>query len=257
MKGFNTKGVGSVDNWIHPEARLGNGVKIGPFTVIEEGAVLGDNVTVGNYVTIHADTIIGAGTTIADQAVIGRWPRPASTSTVQVDAALSPLSLGEGCTIGTHAVLYRGSQLGAEVLVADQAFVREQCLIGDRVLIGRGVAVENRVEIGSYTKIQTNAYITAHSRLEEQVFIAPGVITTNDNYMGRTKERFRQLKGPTVKRGARVGGGAILLPGVVVAEESFIAAGAVVNRDTEAAMVYAGVPARPLRRVPEGEMRGS
>ena len=153
------------------------------------------------------------------------------------------------------AVLYRGSRIGAEVLVADHAFVREHCLIGNRVLIGCGVAVENRVEIGSCTKIQTNAYITAHSRLEEQVFIAPGVITTNDNYMGRTEERFRHIRGPTVKRRARVGGGAILLPGVVVAEESFIAAGAVVNRDTEPAWVYAGVPARPLRRVPEGEMR--
>ncbi|MFD1397518.1 acyltransferase [Kroppenstedtia eburnea] len=246
-----------MDRWIHPKARIGDGVKIGLFTVIEEGAVLGDNVTVGNHVTIHADTIIGAGTTIADQAVVGRWPRPAQTSTVQVDTALSPLSLGEGCTIGTHAVLYRGSRIGAEVLVADHAFVREQCLIGDRVLIGRGVAVENRVEIGSCTKIQTNAYITAHTRLEEQVFIAPGVTTTNDNYMGRTEERFRHVKGPTVKRGARVGGGAILLPGVVIAEESFIAAGAVVHRDTEAATVYAGVPAKPLRRVPEGEMRGS
>lgn len=246
-----------MDCWIHPKAQIGDGVKIGLFTVIEEGAVLGDNVTVGNHVTIHADTIIGAGTTIADQAVVGRWPRPAQTSTVQVDPTLSPLSLGEGCTIGTHAVLYRGSRIGAEVLVADHAFVREHCLIGNRVLIGCGVAVENRVEIGSCTKIQTNAYITAHSRLEEQVFIAPGVITTNDNYMGRTEERFRHIRGPTVKRRARVGGGAILLPGVVVAEESFIAAGAVVNRDTEPAWVYAGVPARPLRRVPEGEMRGS
>ncbi|MFC4077398.1 acyltransferase [Salinithrix halophila] len=242
--------------YLHDSARIGEGVVIGHFSVIEEGAVLGDNVTVGNHVTIHAGTRIGDGVTIADHAVIGRWPRPAKTSTVQVDADLPALIIGEGSTIGANAVLYRGSLLGVEVLVGDQAFLREKCRIGDRVVIGRGVAVENQVEIGSHTKIQTNAYITAYSRLEEHVFIAPGVTTTNDNFMGRTEERFQHVKGPTVKRGARVGGGAILLPGVVVAEESFIAAGAVVNRDTEPAAVYVGVPARRLRPVPKGEMRG-
>ena len=239
---------------IHRDAHIGEGVQIGRFTTIEEGAVLGDNVTVGNHVTIHAGTVIGEGSIVADHAVIGRWPRPAKSSTVKVDSELPALVIGEGCTIGAHAVLYRGSRIGREVLVADQAFLREKCAIGDHVVIGRGVAVENQVEVGSHTKIQTNAYITAYSRLEDHVFIAPGVQTTNDNFMGRTEERFKWVKGPTVKRGARVGGGAVLLPGVVIAEESFIAAGAVVNRNTEPAMVYAGVPARVLRPVPEGEM---
>ncbi|PTX62548.1 transferase family hexapeptide repeat protein [Melghirimyces profundicolus] len=240
---------------IHSSARIGEGVKLGHFTVIEEGAVLGDNVTVGNHVTVHSDTVIGEGSVIADHAVVGRWPKPAKTSTVKVDADLPALVIGKGCTIGSHTVLYRGSRIGDEVLVADHAFIRENCTVKERVVIGRGVAVENQVEIGSQTKIQTNAYITAYSRLEDDVFIAPGVTTTNDNFMGRTEERFRHVKGPTVKKGARVGGAAVLLPGVVVAEESFIAAGAVVNRDTEPATVYAGVPARPLRPVPEGELR--
>jgi UDP-3-O-[3-hydroxymyristoyl] glucosamine N-acyltransferase len=238
---------------IHPTVRLGKGVELGYFVVIEEGVVLGDNVTVGHHTILHAGTVIGEGTWIADHAVVGRWPRPAKTSTVRVDPNLPAFRIGEGSTIGANAVLYRGSQLGREVLVGDQAFIRERCVIGDRVVIGRGVAVENQVEIGSDTKIQTDAYITAYTRLEEKVFIAPGVITTNDHFMGRTEERFRHIKGPVVKRGARVGGGAVLLPGITVATESFVAAGAVVTRDTEAATVYVGVPAQPLRSVPEGE----
>lgn len=238
---------------VHPTARIGKGVDLGYFVVIEEGVVLGDNVTVGHHAILHAGTVIGDGTWIADHAVIGRWPRPSKASTVRVDSELPALQIGAGSTIGTNAVLYRGSQLGREVLVGDQAFVRERCQIGDRVVIGRGVAVENQVEIGSDTKIQTDAYITAYSRLEDHVFIAPGVMTTNDNFMGRTEERFQYIRGPIVKRGARVGGGAVLLPGVTVAPESFIAAGAVVTRDTEAATVYAGVPAKPLRSVPEKE----
>ncbi|GGE05008.1 transferase [Marinithermofilum abyssi] len=240
---------------IHPTATKGVNVSVGHFSVIEEDVILGDNVTIGNHVTIHAGTRIGSNVTISDNSVIGRWPKPAKTSTVKVDAELPPLEIGEGSTIGSQVVLYRGSRLGRDVLVADQAFIREKCSIGDAVVIGRGVAVENQVRIGSYTKIQTNAYITAYTTLEDHVFIAPAVTTTNDNFMGRTEERFRYVKGPHVKTGARVGGGAVLLPGVTVAEESFIAAGAVVNRDTEPAQVYVGVPARLLRPVPEKELR--
>ena len=54
---------------------------------------------------------------------------------------------------------------------------------------------------------QANAYLTAYSTLEEDVFIAPCVVTTNDNYMGRTEKRLDLLRGPTIRRGARVGGG--------------------------------------------------
>ncbi|MEW5961160.1 MAG: acyltransferase, partial [Chloroflexota bacterium] len=122
------------------------------------------------------------------------------------------------------------------------------------VIIGRGMAVENRVTIGSYAKIQTGAYITAYTTIEDQVFIAPMVATTNDNFMGRTRERFKHIKGPTIKKGARVGGGAILLPGITIAEEAFIAAGSLVTKDTEPAMVYKGLPAKPASPVPPAEI---
>ncbi|QKG85688.1 N-acetyltransferase [Kroppenstedtia pulmonis] len=244
-----------MSHFVDPSAKLGRGVRLGQFSVIEEGAVLGDNVTVGNCVTVHEKTVIGSGTWIGDNTVLGRQPRPAATSTVQMDPDLPALMIGEESTIGACAVLYRGSRLGRGVFVGDQAFIRETCRVGDWVVIGRGVAVENRVDIGACTKIQTNAYITAYTRLEKDVFIAPGVTTTNDPFMGRTEERFRQIRGPVVKQGARVGGGAILLPGVIVEEETFIAAGAVVNRDTEPATVYVGVPAKPLRPVPKEEIR--
>lgn len=241
-------------NFVHDSVQMGNNLVVGYFSVIEEGVVLGDNVTIGNNVTIHAGTIIGSDVFISDNCVVGRWPKPAKASTVKVDASLPPLEIGDGSTLGANTVLYRGSTFGKEVMIGDQASVREKCTIGDRVVIGRGVAVENQVAIGSFTKIQTNAYITAYTTLEERVFIAPTVTTTNDNFMGRTKERFQFVRGPLVKKGARVGGGSILLPGVTVAEESFIAAGALVNRDTESGKVYVGVPARTLRDVPDREL---
>jgi len=110
------------------------------------------------------------------------------------------------------------------------------------------------VTVGALTKIQANAYITAYSTLEDNVFIAPGVVTTNDNYMGRTERRHALRRGPTIRRGARVGGGAILLPGIEIGEEAFVGAGAVVTKDVPPRTVVVGNPARVLRHVPADEL---
>jgi acetyltransferase-like isoleucine patch superfamily enzyme len=104
------------------------------------------------------------------------------------------------------------------------------------------------------TKIQANAYITAHSTLEDNVFIAPCVVTTNDNFMGRTEKRHELTKGATIRRGARVGGGAVLLPGIEVGEEAFVGAGAVVTKDVAPRSVVVGNPARVIRDVPDEEL---
>src|SRR6202007_1607630 len=101
----------------------------------------------------------------------------------------------------------------------------------DDVVLGRGSFIENDTTIGAMTKIQAGAYITAYSTLEDHVFIAPCVVTTNDDFMGRTERRHELIKGPTIRRGARVGGGAILCPGIVVGEEAFIGAGAVETKE--------------------------
>jgi acetyltransferase-like isoleucine patch superfamily enzyme len=162
--------------------------------------------------------------------------------------------LGEGCSVGSHTVLMAGSTFGKGCTVGDNAGVRERCRVGDNVVVGRSVTVENDTEIGSRTKIQSGAYVTAYVVIEEDCFIAPMVVTTNDNYMGRTQERFKHLKGCTVRRGARVGGGAHLLPGIEIGEEAFVATGAVVTRDVPAGKLAMGVPAKVVKDVPAGEL---
>jgi acetyltransferase-like isoleucine patch superfamily enzyme len=72
--------------------------------------------------------------------------------------------------------------------------------------------------------------------------------------MGRTERRHGLVKGPTIRRGARVGGGAILLPGIEVGEEAFVGAGAVVLRDVPPHAVVVGNPARQIRDVPGDEL---
>jgi acetyltransferase-like isoleucine patch superfamily enzyme len=132
--------------------------------------------------------------------------------------------------------------------------VRERVTIADDVVVGRGSLVENDTTIGRGTRIQAEAYVTAYSTLEEDVFIAPCVVTTNDNFMGRTERRKELMKGPTIRRGARVGGGAILLPGIEIGEEAFVGAGAVVTKDVPPGKVVVGNPARVLRDVPTDEL---
>jgi acetyltransferase-like isoleucine patch superfamily enzyme len=121
-------------------------------------------------------------------------------------------------------------------------------------VIGRGSLVENDTTIGARTKIQADAYITAYCELEEDVFIAPRVVTTNDNFMGRTERRHQLIRGATIRRGARIGGGAILCPAVEIGEEAFVGAGAVVVRDVPPRKLVVGNPARVLRDVPGDEL---
>ena len=121
-------------------------------------------------------------------------------------------------------------------------------------MVGRGSLVENDTTVGARTRIQADAYVTAYSTLEEDVFIAPCVVTTNDNFMGRTEKRLELMKGPTISRGARIGGGAVLLPGIEIGEEAFVGAGAVVLKASRARTVVVGNPARQIRDVPAEEL---
>jgi acetyltransferase-like isoleucine patch superfamily enzyme len=202
---------------------------------------------------VYPGTVIGEGCQILDYAVVGKQPTLSSRSTAKREQ-LRPLELGAGTIVSTGAVVFAGTTIGERVVVGDQACVRERCAIGDHVVIGRGSLVENDTSVGALTKIQAHAYITAYSLLEENVFIAPCVITTNDNFMGRTEKRHELVRGPTIRRGARVGGGAVLLPGIEVGEEAFVGAGAIVLRDVPARAVVVGSPARHIRDVPEEEL---
>jgi acetyltransferase-like isoleucine patch superfamily enzyme len=204
---------------------------------------------------VYPGTRIGEGVEIHDYAVVGKQPALSPRSTAS-RGELPPLELGPGTIISTGAVVFAGTRLGARVIVGDQACVRERCDVGDDAIIGRGALVENDTTVGRLTKIQAHAYITAYSTLEDEVFIAPCVITTNDNFMGRTERRHALRKGPTIRRGARIGGGAVLLPGIEIGEEAFVGAGAVVLGDVPPRAVVVGNPARKIRDVPYEELLG-
>jgi acetyltransferase-like isoleucine patch superfamily enzyme len=211
------------------------------------------NAEIAPTAIVYPGTIVGDGCKILDYAVVGKQPTLSPRSTAKPED-LPPLELGDGTIVSTGAIVFAGTTIGARVIVGDQACVRERVEVGEDVVIGRGALVENDTTIGSLTKIQADAYITAYSTLEDDVFIAPCVITTNDNFMGRTEQRHALRKGPTIRRGARIGGGAVLCPGIEIGEEAFVGAGAVVIEDVPSGVVVVGNPARVLRDVPKEEL---
>jgi acetyltransferase-like isoleucine patch superfamily enzyme len=107
--------------------------------------------------------------------------------------------------------------------------------------------------VGARVLIQTGVYLTAAAVVEDDVFIGPGVVTSNDDTMGRHPPG-QALRGPILRRACRVGAGAVLVPGITVGEEAFVAAGAVVTKDVSARDVVIGVPARVVRRVPDEDL---
>jgi len=211
------------------------------------------NAEIADTAIVYPGTVLGEGCKILDYAVVGKKPTLGPRSTANREE-LPPLELGAGTIVSTAAIVFAGTVIGERGIVGDQACVRERCTIGDDVVIGRGALVENDTTVGSLTKIQADAYMTAYTTVEECVFIAPRVITTNDNFMGRTEQRHALRKGPTIRRGARVGAGAVLCPAVEIGEEAFVGAGAVVVRNVPPRVVVVGNPARVLRDVPENEL---
>ena len=206
--------------------------------------------------TVYPGTVLGEGVKVLENAVVGKQPSLSPRSTTKREE-LAPAEIGDGTIVSTGAIVFAGTRIGARVILGDQSCVRERVIVGDDVVLGRGSLIENDTTVGAMTKIQAMAYITAHSTLEEHVFIAPCVVTTNDNFMGRTERRHELTKGATIRRGARVGGGAVLCPGVEIGEEAFVGAGAVVTKNVPPHALVVGNPARVLREVPNEELLDS
>ena len=233
-------------------AHLDEGVSVEPFAVIHEGVSVGTGTTIGSGAVLHPGTRVGDRCVIEACAVLGKEPRLRSGSSA-AGAALTPPVLGRGVSVCCGAVVYAGADIADGAIIGDHAQVRERVSIGEETVVGRGSTVDFGAAVGSHVLIQTNVYVTGESIVEDEVFLGPGVLTTNDDTMGRHR-RGEALLGPVFRRACRVGGGVTLVPGVVVGEEAFVAAGALVTRDVGRRQVVMGVPARVVREVSEEDL---
>jgi carbonic anhydrase/acetyltransferase-like protein (isoleucine patch superfamily) len=239
-------------SYVDMEADLAEDVAIAPGAVIHGGARIGMGVEIGVGAVVHPGTEIGDGCVIEDGAVLGKRPRLRKGSSA-AGAEPEALVLEPGVTVCCGAVVYAGAYIAARAIIGDQAQVRERTRVGRESVVGRGSSVDFDAQVGARVLIQTGVYVTAGAIVEDDVFLGPGVVTTNDNTMGR-HPRGEPLLGPVFRRACRVGGGAVLVPGVVIGEEAFVAAGALVTRDVGNRDMVMGVPARVVRRVGDEEL---
>lgn len=245
---------GTMNQYIDSSAKLGDEVQLGHNCVIMEDVVIGNNCLIGHNVVIHKGSVIGDNVRIDDNVIIGKTPLSSPRSIFKVAQNLEPAHIGSFCQIGANVVIYAQCKIGERNLIADLATIRENVKIGMLNIIGRNVAIENFVEIGDRNKFETNSYITAYSVVEDYCFVAPGVITSNDNYMARDQERFEHFKGITMRSGSRIGANATILPGKVIEPDGMVAAAAVVTKDVPAARIVVGSPAKCFRTVPEPQL---
>jgi len=167
--------------------------------------------------------------------------------------------IGSGCEIGNSVVIHGGTIIGDRVRIDDNTVVGKLPMKAAMSattdgIVGRGVTVENHCTIGRRCKLESESYITAYSKLGDRVFVAPGVATSNDNYIGRTEERFKHFKGVIVEKGGRIGVGAVILPGKTVGADAVVAAGSVLTRNAPARKIVLGSPAKPVRDVPDDQL---
>lgn len=230
-------------------AAIGQNVRIDEFVVVRDGVTIGDGVTIHPNVVIERGVTIGPGVEIFPGTYIGKEPRGAGNLARQLEFDRR-VTIGAECVIGPSATIYLDVEIGDHVLVGDGASIREQCRIGANCIIGRHVTLNYDVVVGSGTKIMDHTWLAGSMRVGANVFISGGVLTANDDAMGRRGHEGAAMRGPDIEDDAVIGAGAVLLPGVVVGRGATIAAAAVVTRDVRDGALVVGVPAR--ERVPSG-----
>jgi acetyltransferase-like isoleucine patch superfamily enzyme len=204
------------------------------------------DVAFGSYVVVHAGVRFEGQCTVQDGAVLGK-PLVLGPRSRAKPVEEQPTVLGEGCVVGAYAVLVAGARLGRAAVLGDHAFLREGVEIAEEAVVGGGAQVGSAVRIGARTKLMNGVLVARGSVIEEDVFVGPGVVLTNDPTMGRRIEG-QELQGAVLRRGCRIGAGAILLPGVEVGEEAVVGAGSLVTRDVASRTLVMGSPAREARR---------
>lgn len=186
---------------------------------------------------------LGANCLIEDYCIIGVPPRGSEEGELKT-------VIGAMTHLRSHSVVYAGNQIGENFQTGNKVNIRELNRFGDQVSIGTLSVVEHHVDIGNNVRIHSQVFIPEYSILEDNVWIGPNVVLTNAKYplSPGVKEH---LKGPIIKRGAKIGANATLLPGVVIGENAMVGAGSVVVKDVPDGMVVVGNPARVIKTVEE------
>ena len=190
---------------------------------------------------IYANVEVGEGAQIGDFVIIGVPPRGKTPGELKT-------SIGRNAVIRSHTVIYAGNEIGDNLQTGHGVMIRESNEIGHNVSIGTQSIVEHHVKIEDDVRIHSQAFVPEYSVLEEGCWIGPNVVFTNALYP-LAPDAKKNLKGPLIRRGAKIGANSTLLPGVEVGENALVGAGTVLVKDVAREKVVAGNPARVIKDV--------
>jgi acetyltransferase-like isoleucine patch superfamily enzyme len=191
-------------------------------------------IVVSELAVLRGDVRLGPGSRVEEFCLLGAG---------EGDAARSLLIVGARAMIRSHSVLYAGTTIGRGFQTGHGVLVRDACEIGERVSVGSHSVVEHHVRIGDGARLHSNCFVPEYCLLEEECWLGPGVILTNAKYPQSRGAKAR-LEGVIVERRAKIGAGAVILPGVRVGAGALVGAGAVVSRDVPPGAIVRGDPAR-------------
>ncbi len=197
---------------------------------------------------VHAGVELGEGSVIEEYCILGAPPRGFKEGDLKT-------VIGSGSHLRSHTVIYAGNRIGKRFETGNKVNIRESNEIGDNVSIGTLSVIEHHVSIGNDVRIHSQVFVPEYSVLEEGAWLGPNVVLTNAKYP-LSPEVKKNLKGPRIKKGAKIGANATILPGVVIGEKALVGAGAVVVHDVPDGAVVAGNPARIVKYIsdlPYGE----
>ncbi len=190
---------------------------------------------------IYANVALPPDAFIEDFVILGVPPRGHKEGEMKT-------VIGPGAQIRSHTVIYAGNQIGRGFQTGNKVNIRELNEIGDNVSIGTLSVVEHHVKIGNNVRIHTQVFVPEYSVLEDDAWLGPNVVLTNAKYPVSPGVK-NSLKGPIIKRGAKIGANATILPGVTIGQNALVGAGSVVVKDVPDGGVVAGNPARIIKRI--------
>jgi acetyltransferase-like isoleucine patch superfamily enzyme len=159
------------------------------------------------------------------------------------------VEIGDNSIIRFGTIIYKNVKIGSKFKTGHYVLIRENTVIGNNVVVGTLSVIDGSTKIGNNVSIQTGVYIPINTIIEDDVFIGPHAILTNDKYMINPQVYLKkpELKGPIIRKGARIGAGAVILPGIEIGEYSVVGAGSVVTKNVPPYSVVVGNPARKIK----------